>query len=111
MSWSNLRILGLAVNGIGTGTVQFAHTVNGVAYYIHQTAFDLVAYRHCDRAAQGVYFHSSLQTIGAVHGYRTDGVFTDVLLHFHNQAFAVVSSYLEGVVDGWKNGLGFRTFE
>ena len=37
------------------------------SYDIHQTAFDLLSYRHSDRSAQRVNFHASLQTIRTIH--------------------------------------------
>ena len=99
------------MNRVSACAVQFSHTVNRVAYYVHQSTFDLITYWHCYRTTQRSYFHASLQIVGAVHRYRTNGVFTDVLLYLHNQAFAVVSLYFECIMNGWKNRFCFSSFE
>ena len=43
---------------------------------VHQTSFDLFAYRHCDRTSRRKYLHPALQAVGTIHGNRTYGIFT-----------------------------------
>ena len=82
------------MNRICTVAIEFFHSIDGVADYVHQTSFDLFAYRHCDRTSRRKYLHPALQAVGTIHGNRTYGIFTNVLLNFYNQLFAVVPFYL-----------------
>ncbi len=93
------KFRGVAVDGIGTSTVQFFHAVNRVAHYVHQATFDLCAYRHGDRSSQRIHFHSSLQAVRTVHGNSPHRVFTNVLLHLYNQSSAVRPFYFQCVVN------------
>ena len=57
---------------------------NGITHYIHQPTFNLVAHRHSNRTACGMYFHTSLQTVRTIHGYGPHRILANVLLHFYD---------------------------
>ena len=67
------------------------HSVNRLAYYIHHSALDLFSRGHGDGASRRDYFHSTLQSIGIIHGYTTNRVFTNVLLSFDYQLRSILA--------------------
>jgi len=100
-----------AVNRICPFAVEVFHTVDRVTDYIHQSSFNLFANRHCDRASGRMHLHTSLKSVGAIHCYGTNRIFTDVLLNFYNQYFAVWPFYLQCVMDTWQHHFRIRTFK
>ena len=106
-----LKLRGVAMDGISTCTVQLLHAVDRVAHYVHQSSFNLFAYRHCDRASGGIHFHASLKSVSAVHSHGTNRILADVLLNFYNQYFAVWPLYLQCVVDAWQHQFCIRTLK
>ena len=118
-----------AMDGVSTFLVQLLHAVYGIAYYIHQAAFDLVTHRHGDRVSGRNYFHTSSQSVGTVHGYGAHGVLTDVLLNFDYEGTAIIA--LDGQrimntgkkqcfvnvlsfeihIDYWPDNLGYMSFQ
>ena len=79
------------MNGVCTLFTQRLHSVYGIAHYVHQTTFNLVAHRHGDRMSCRYYFHAALQSVRAIHSYGTHSVLANVLLNFDNQRSAVRS--------------------
>ena len=106
-----LKFRGGPVNGIRTVAVESFHTVDRITDYVHQSSFNLFAYRHSDRASGGIHFHASLKSVGTIHRYGTHRIFADMLLNFYNQYFAVWPLYLQCVVDAWQHQFRIRTFK
>ena len=98
------------MDGEASGFVQSLHSVDGFANHVHYSAFDLGSYRHCDRLSGRYDLHSTLQSVGAVHGYRTYRVFTDVLLHLHYQCTAIVPFDGQCIVDFRQSLFGLLSF-
>ena len=44
----------------GTCTIESLHAVDRVTHYVHQSSFNLFAYRHRDRASGGIHLHAAL---------------------------------------------------
>ena len=99
------------MNGISPLTAKLFHTVNRIADNIHKSSFNLFTYRHGDRPARRIYFHTTLQTVGTIHCNSSYRIFTNVLLHFYNQNFAVRPSYLQRIVYAGQHQFGLRTFK
>ena len=91
----------IAVNGICTFPVEFLHTVNRIADHIHQSPFNLFTNRHCYRTSGRAHFHASLKSVGTIHSHGANRIFTNVLLYFYNQYFAVWPFYLQCIMYTW----------
>ena len=99
-----------AMDGICSFLVELFHTIYGLSYHIHQASFDLIANGHGDWMPCKYDFHSPTQSVRAFHRYGSDGVFTDVLLYFHNQGSAILSLDSQCIVDAGKFQRGFDIF-
>ena len=74
--------------------------VDSLSDYVEQTAFDLFARRNGNRMSKVFNSNTALQTVGTLHRYTSDGVFTDVLFHFEYQGRTVRAVDLERSVNG-----------
>ena len=92
----------LAVNRQFICAVQRAQAVNALSNDIQQTALDLVAYGHGDRASDRCHRQMPLESVGRLHRYCTYGVFSYVLLHFENLFFSVRSGCCHGLMNARK---------
>ena len=59
---------------------------------------NLCAHRHGDGFSGRDHFHAALQTVRTVHGDGAHRIFSDVLLHFHDQCLAARTLDFQSVV-------------
>ena len=83
----------------GVFPVKLLHPVYAVACNIHHPASYLGSDRHRYRCESVGDFHSSLQTVGAVHRHCPDRILSDMLLHLYYQRLAVLALYGQCVMD------------
>lgn len=74
------------------------HAVDGFAYDVHDPSANLCAHRHGDGFSGRDHFHAALQTVRTVHGDGAHRIFSDVLLHFHDQCLAARTLDFQSVV-------------
>lgn len=77
------------------------NSVNGFADHVEKSAFDALACRHFDRAAQVKYFSATGKTFSGVHRNGTHTVFAKVVLNFQHYYLAVVFRHLKGIQNIW----------
>ena len=90
------------MNGKSVGVVHFRQTIDGATYYIKDAPIDIFSNRHLDGRSLSDYFLASCEAIGGVHGDGTNGVFTNVLLYFHDYFLPVFAGDLKGLINLWK---------
>ena len=94
-----IKLRSRTVDRISAFHVQFFHTINRLSDDIHHTALDLLSGRHQNWVACRDNFQSTLQAVGVVHGYATNCVLTDMLLHLDDQVTSVWAFHLQSFVN------------
>ena len=82
--------------------LESGQTVDGLTHHIKQTSFDLIAGRHSYRSVEIVHTLAAAKAVGALHGHTSDGVLTDMLLHFEYKHSAVGTVYFQSGIDRGK---------
>ena len=79
--------------------VQRLEVIDRLTGNVHHTSLDLFAHRHCYRAAGNTHFHSAAQTGCQVHCNATYHILAYMLLNLNNELTAVITGYLQSVMD------------
>jgi len=91
------------VDGTEILPVKRGKVVDGIADYIEQASFHLVAGRHCNRTVEVVDTQTAAQAVGTLHGHAAHGILADMLLHFKNQHRTVLTVNLKRRIDRGKD--------
>src|SRR3546814_4413837 len=79
------------VNMVSFFTLNSINSVNSRTYHVEQPSFDLVTYRHSDGRSCIGHFHAPNQAVGRIHRDGPYAIFSEMLLTFQYQYFAVRS--------------------
>ena len=79
--------------------IQRLEVIDRLAGNVHHTALDLPAHRHRDRTAGNAYLHAAAQAGSQVHSHTTYHVLANMLLNLYYKLTAVITGYLQSVVD------------
>src|SRR3546814_11324134 len=87
------------VNMVSFFTLNSINSVNSRTYHVEQPSFDLVTYRHSDGRSCIGHFHAPNQAVGRIHRDGPYAIFSEMLLTFQYQYFAVWFGNRDGIID------------
>ena len=87
------------MDGLSYSAVNATQTVDVLAHHVEYAALDLLANGHLNGVTHRNNLLAAGKTVGGVHGDRPNGVFSNVLLGFHNDFLTVGAGNHQGFIN------------